>query len=68
MRGKARIEKWVDAVIERRAIERACTEEPSPAKNEALTLARARVIEAERQLNGSQLGQARRLLAERVQA
>lgn len=59
---EATIAKYCEAVREARAFKVAYSEEPTPARAEALRLARDRVRHAEGALNGSALGRARRLL------
>jgi hypothetical protein len=60
------VERYVEAVVGLRALERASEDEPeTPARREALATARAAVHATESQLTGSQLGAARRALAER---
>lgn len=62
---EADILAYVEAVIEARLILRLQVDAPTPDKIAALRLAKARVTAAEKQLNGSQLGAARRMLLER---
>ena len=63
---RARIDAWVEAVIELRAYDRAIREEgDTPRRQAARTDARARLRRAEGALSGSLLGAARRALAER---
>lgn len=59
-----RVEDYVDAVLGRRALERAIAlEGATPGRSEALLKARIAVKNAEAKLNGTQIGQARRLLS-----
>lgn len=63
------VERYVDALLGLRAIERAIHDEgETPARLVARTNARAELRRAEGKLNGSQLGAARRLLATRRSA
>jgi hypothetical protein len=60
------VERYVEAVVELHALERAAEDEgDTPARRDALAAARTAVHATESQLTGSQLGAARRALAER---
>lgn len=64
-RGTKAVDRYVDAFREVEALRQAERDDSKP-RPEAIRLALARRIEAERALNGGQLGQARRALAGQV--
>ncbi len=66
MKSAAKIDRFLEAMREVAALRQAVEDDGNPRK-EALRLALARRIEAERSLTGGELGAARRILAERTQ-
>jgi hypothetical protein len=61
VKGKAAIERYVEATRELDALRQAVKDDGNP-RVSVLRLALSRKVESERMLNGGQLGQARRIL------
>ena len=65
MKGEKKVEHFIEAVIERNSYLPQEGQEQTPARQSLLLIAQARVKTAYADMNGSQIGEARRRLASR---